>query len=90
MLPTLRGTLHIITLLIGIAWELYRTSNPINDGVMRLEPINAECNLAREVLAHITRNRQLQTALSHAGTKEELNTHHTITVEAFPIGHGDS
>ena len=37
---------------------------------MRLEPIDAEYNLAREVLAHITINRQLQTAVPHAGTKE--------------------
>ena len=70
MLPTLRGLLHITTLLIGIAWELYGTCNPINDRVMRLEPIDAEYNLAREVLAHITVNRQLQTAIPHACTKE--------------------
>ena len=59
MLPTLKGALHITTLLIGVAWELYGTSNPINDRVMRLEPIDAEYNLAREVLAHITVNPQL-------------------------------
>ena len=59
MLPTLRGTLHITTLLIGIAWEPYGTCNPINYRVMRLEPIDAEYNLAREVLAHITVNPQL-------------------------------
>ena len=70
MLPTLRGTLHITTLLIGIAWELYGTSDPIYDRVMHLEPIDAEYNLAREVLAHITINWQLQTAVLHAGTKE--------------------
>ena len=70
MLPTLRGTLHITTLLIGIVWELYGTCNPINDRVMCLEPINAEYNLAREVLAHITVNRQLQRAIPHAGAKE--------------------
>ena len=70
MIPTPRITLHITALLIGITWELYGTSNPINDRVMRLEPIDAEYNLAREVLAHITVNRQLQTAVPHAGTKE--------------------
>ena len=70
MLPTPRITLYITTLLIGIVWELYGTGDPINDRVMRLEPIDAEYNLAREVLAHITINRQLQTAVPHAGTKE--------------------
>ena len=70
MLPTPRITLYITTLLIGIAWELYSTCDPINDRVMQLEPIDAEYNLAREVLAHITINRQLQTAVPHAGTKE--------------------
>ena len=70
MLPIPRITLHITTLLIGIAWELYGTSDPINDRVMHLEPIDTEYNLAREVLAHITVNRQLQTAVPHAGTKE--------------------
>ena len=70
MLPTLRGTLYITTLLIGATWELYDTRDPINDRVMRLEPINAEYNLAREVLAHITVNWQLQTAISHAGAKQ--------------------
>ena len=69
-LPTPRITLNIITLLIGVAWELYGTCDPIYDRVMRLEPIDAEYNLAREVLAHITINRQLQTAVSHAGTKK--------------------
>ena len=69
-LPTPRITLHITALLIGIAWEPYGTSNPIDNRVMRLEPINAEYNLAREVLAHITVNWQLQTAVPHAGTKE--------------------
>ena len=58
-LPTPRITLNITALLIGVAWELYSTGNPINDRVMRLEPIDAEYNLAREVLAHITNNRQL-------------------------------
>ena len=57
---------------------------------MRLEPIDAEYNLAREVLAHITSNRQLQTAVSHTGTNKQLNTHHTITLEAFPIRYCDS
>ena len=90
MLPTLKGTSHITALLIGVAWELYSTGDPINERVMRLEPIDAEYNLAREVLAHITNNRQLQTAISHAGTKEEHDTHHTITVKAFLICHGDS
>ena len=46
VLPTLEGTVHITTLLIGIAWELYSTSNPIDDRVMRLEPIDAKYNLA--------------------------------------------
>ena len=44
-LPTPRITLHITTLLIGIVWELYGTSNPINDRVMHLEPIKTEYNL---------------------------------------------
>ena len=68
--PTLWGTLHITTLLIGIVWELYGTCNPINDRIMRLKPIDAEYNLAREVLAHITQYRQLQRAVLHAGSKE--------------------
>ena len=70
MLPTLRVTLHITALLIGVAWELYSTGDPINDRVMRLEPIGAEYNLAREVLAHITHYQQLQKAVPHAGPKE--------------------
>ena len=70
MLPTPGITLHITTLQIGIAWKLYGTNDPINDGVMRLEPIDTKHNLAQEVLAHITCNRQLQTAVAHAGTKE--------------------
>ena len=70
MLPTPRITLYKTTLLIGVAWELYGTGNPIYDRVMRLEPVDAEYNLAREVLAHITNNQQLQTAVPHAGTKE--------------------
>ena len=70
MLPKLNGTLHIAALLIGVMWELCSTCDPINDRVMQLEPIGAEYNLAREVLAHITINRQLQTAVPHAGTKE--------------------
>ena len=70
MLPTPRITLYITTLLIGIAWELYSTCDPINDRVMRLEPIDAEYSLAREVLAHITNNRQLQGAVPHASTKQ--------------------
>ena len=70
MLPTPKITLYITTLLIGVAWELYGTGDPINDRVMRLEPIDAEYNLAQEVLAHITRNQQLKTAVPHAGTKE--------------------
>ena len=48
-LPTPKITLYITTLLIGVAWELYGTCNPINDRVMRLDPIDAEYNLAREV-----------------------------------------
>ena len=70
MLPTPRITLYVTALLIGVAWELYGPGNPIDNRVMRLEPIKAEYNLAREVLAHITVNRQLQTAVPHAGTKE--------------------
>ena len=45
-LPTPRIALYITTLLIGITWELYSTGDPINDRVMRLEPIDAEYNLA--------------------------------------------
>ena len=89
MLPTLNGTLHIAALLIGIAWELYSTCNPIYDRVMRLEPIDTEYNLAREVLAHITSYRQLQRAIPHAGSKKLYKTHHTITLKALPICHGD-
>ena len=70
MVPTLNGTLHITTLLIGIARELYSTCNPIYDRVMHLEPINAKYNLAQEVLAHITVHQQLQTAITHAGSKK--------------------
>ena len=70
MLPTLRGTLHITTLLIGIAWELYGTCHPMYDGAMLLEPIDAEYNLTREVLAHITGYWQLQRAVPHAGAKQ--------------------
>ena len=70
MLPTPRVTLHTTALLIGIVWELYGTCNPINDRVMRLEPIDAEYNLAQEVLAHITVNWQLQRAIPHAGSKQ--------------------
>ena len=70
MLTTLTATLHITTLLIGLVWELYGTCNPINDRVMRLDPIDAKYNLAQEVLAHITRNLQLQRAVPHAGFKE--------------------
>ena len=70
MLPTLTGTLYITALLISIAWEFYGTNDPINDRVMCLEPIDAEYNLAREVLAHITVNWQLQRAIPHASTKE--------------------
>ena len=69
-LPTPKITLYITTLLIGVAWELYGTGDPINDRVMHLEPIDAKYNLAREVLAHITNNRQLQRAVSHASTKQ--------------------
>ena len=70
MLRIPRITLYITTLLIGIAWELYSTCDPIDNRVMHLEPIDTEYNLAREVLAHISINRQLQTAVPHAGTKE--------------------
>ena len=70
MLPTPRVTLYITALLIGIMWELYGTFNPIYDRVMRLEPIDAEYNLAGEALDHITVNQQLQTVVLHAGTKE--------------------
>ena len=69
-LPTPRITLYKTTLLIGVAWELYGTCDPIYDRVMRLEPIDAEYNLAREVLAYITINWQLQTAVPYASTKE--------------------
>ena len=64
MLPMLNGTLHIITLLISIARELYGTSNSIDDRVMHLEPIDTEYNLAPEVLAHTTSYQQLQRACS--------------------------
>ena len=46
MLPTPRITIYITALLIGVMWELYGTGDPINDRVMRLEPIDAEYNLA--------------------------------------------
>ena len=70
MVPTLNGTLHIATLLIGIAGELNGTGNPIYDRFMHLEPIDTEYNLDQEVLAHITHYRQLQRAVPHASSKE--------------------
>ena len=54
MVSICNGTLHIITLLIGVARELYSRCNPTYDRVMHLELINAKYNLAQEVLAHIT------------------------------------
>ena len=70
MLPTLRGTLHITALLIDIARELNGTSDQIDERVMHLKPINAEDNLAQEVLAHKTTYWQLQRAIPHGGSKK--------------------
>ena len=70
MLPTLNGTLHSTALLIGIARELYSTSDPIDGRVMHLEPVNVEYNLAGEDMAHITIYQQLQTAVPRTSSKK--------------------
>ena len=85
LLPTLNSALHCTTPPIGILRELNSTCNPIYDRVICLELIDNGCNLAQEVLIHITCYRQLQRAIPHAGSKIKSILSTLSQLKLFPF-----